>query len=169
MPFSQWNIPAGAFLFCFSLRICYGCARFCCSTFHSVGTLIIGGTIIGAGMFSLPVVMSGAWFLWSSMMLLVTWFCMLLSGLLYLEASLHYPAGSSFNTVTRDLLGRGWNAFNGLSVVFVLGILTYAYISASGAIIQHSLNQLNVGISARMAGLLFTLLVALFIWLGLRW
>lgn len=100
------------------------------------------------------------------MMLLVTWFCMLLSGLLYLEASLHYPAGSSFNTVTRDLLGRGWNAFNGLSVVFVLGILTYAYISASGAIIQHSLNQLNVGISARMAGLLFTLLVALFIWLG---
>ncbi|MFP1592228.1 aromatic amino acid transport family protein [Escherichia coli] len=25
--------------------------------------VIIGGTIIGAGMFSLPVVMSGAWFL----------------------------------------------------------------------------------------------------------
>ncbi|CAO97373.1 tryptophan permease [Erwinia tasmaniensis] len=130
------------------------------------GTLIIGGTIIGAGMFSLPVVMSGAWFAWSSVMLIVTWFCMLLSGLLYLEASLHYPAGASFNTVTRDLLGRGWNAFNGLSVVFVLSILTYAYISASGAIIQHSLNQLNVGISARVAGLLFTLLVALFIWLG---
>ncbi len=27
------------------------------------GVVIIGGTIIGAGMFSLPVVMSGAWFL----------------------------------------------------------------------------------------------------------
>lgn len=26
------------------------------------GAMIIGGTIIGAGMFSLPVVMSGAWF-----------------------------------------------------------------------------------------------------------
>lgn len=130
------------------------------------GSLIISGTIIGAGMFSLPVVMSGAWFVWSSVLLIVTWFCMLLSGLLYLEASLHYPVGASFDTVTRDLLGRGWNLINGLSVVFVLGILTYAYISASGAIIQHSLNQLNVGISARMAGLLFTLLVALFIWLG---
>ncbi|MBK4724796.1 tryptophan permease [Pantoea agglomerans] len=130
------------------------------------GALIISGTIIGAGMFSLPVVMSGAWFAWSSALLIVTWFCMLLSGLLYLEASLHYPVGASFDTVTRDLLGRGWNLINGLSVVFVLGILTYAYISASGAIIQHSLNQLNVGISARMAGLLFTLLVALFIWLG---
>ncbi len=29
------------------------------------GAMIIGGTIIGAGMFSLPVVMSGAWFFWS--------------------------------------------------------------------------------------------------------
>ena len=29
------------------------------------GVVIIGGTIIGAGMFSLPVVMSGAWFFWS--------------------------------------------------------------------------------------------------------
>lgn len=130
------------------------------------GTLIISGTIIGAGMFSLPVVMSGAWFLWSSALLIATWFCMLLSGLLYLEASLHYPAGASFDTVTRDLLGRGWNLINGLSVVFVLGILTYAYISASGAIIQRSLGQLDIDMSARVAGLLFTLLVALFIWLG---
>lgn len=130
------------------------------------GTLIISGTIIGAGMFSLPVVMSGAWFLWSSLLLILTWFCMLLSGLLYLEASLHYPPGASFDTVTRDLLGRGWNLINGLSVVFVLGILTYAYISASGAIIQHSLSQLSVDLSARTAGLLFALLVALFIWLG---
>ena len=30
------------------------------------GVVIIGGTIIGAGMFSLPVVMSGAWFFWSA-------------------------------------------------------------------------------------------------------
>lgn len=130
------------------------------------GTLIISGTIIGAGMFSLPVVMSGAWFLWSSALLIVTWFCMLLSGLLFLEASLHYPAGSSFDTITRDLLGRGWNLVNGLSVAFVLGILTYAYISASGAIIQHTLSQLSLSVSARTAGFAFTLLVAVFIWLG---
>ncbi len=130
------------------------------------GTLIISGTIIGAGMFSLPVVMSGAWFLWSSALLIVTWFCMLLSGLLYLEASLHYPPGASFDTITRDLLGKGWNLMNGLSVAFVLGILTYAYISASGAIIQHTLSQLSLPVSARVAGFAFTLLVAVFIWLG---
>lgn len=130
------------------------------------GSLIISGTIIGAGMFSLPVVMSGAWFMWSSALLVVTWLCMLLSGLLFLEASLHYPAGASFDTITRDLLGRKWNLINGLSVAFVLGILTYAYISASGAIIQRTLGQMDIVMSARSAGFIFTLLVALFIWLG---
>ena len=130
------------------------------------GTLIITGTVVGAGMFSLPVVMSGAWFSWSSAILLLTWLCMLLSGLMFLEASLHYPPGAGFDTLTRDLLGGRWNLLNGASVAFVLGILTYAYISASGAILQHTFAALALPVSARAAGLGFTLLVALFVWLG---
>ncbi|QHM76234.1 Tryptophan-specific transport protein [Mixta theicola] len=130
------------------------------------GTLIITGTVVGAGMFSLPVVMSGAWFSWSAAILLLTWLCMLLSGLMFLEASLHYPTGAGFDTLTRDLLGARWNLLNGASIAFVLGILTYAYISASGAILQHTFAALNLPVSARMAGLGFTLLVALFVWLG---
>ncbi|MCR1567522.1 tryptophan permease [Mixta sp.] len=130
------------------------------------GTLIITGTVVGAGMFSLPVVMSGAWFSWSAAMLLLTWLCMLLSGLMFLEASLHYPTGAGFDTLTRDLLGRRWNLINGASIAFVLGILTYAYISASGAILQHTFASLGMPVSARIAGLGFTLLVALFVWLG---
>lgn len=96
------------------------------------GVVIIGGTIIGAGMFSLPVVMSGAWFFWSMAALVFTWFCMLHSGLMILEANLNYRIGSSFDTITKDLLGKGWNIVNGISIAFVLYILTYAYISASG-------------------------------------
>lgn len=130
------------------------------------GTLIITGTVVGAGMFSLPVVMSGAWFSWSSAILLLTWLCMLLSGLMFLEASLHYPGNAGFDTLTRDLLGRRWNLLNGASILFVLGILTYAYISASGAILQHTFATLAMPVSARAAGLGFTLLVALFVWLG---
>lgn len=77
------------------------------------GVVIIGGTIIGAGMFSLPVVMSGAWFFWSMAALVFTWFCMLHSGLMILEANLNYRIGSSFDTITKDLLGKGWNIVNG--------------------------------------------------------
>ncbi|VFS93534.1 Tryptophan permease [Raoultella planticola] len=83
------------------------------------GVVIIGGTIIGAGMFSLPVVMSGAWFFWSLAALIFTWFCMLHSGLMILEANLNYRIGSSFDTITKDLLGKGWNLVNGLSIAFV--------------------------------------------------
>ncbi|HHP2613074.1 TPA: aromatic amino acid transport family protein, partial [Enterobacter roggenkampii] len=100
------------------------------------GVVIIGGTIIGAGMFSLPVVMSGAWFFWSLAALVFTWFCMLHSGLMILEANLNYRIGASFDTITKDLLDKGWNLVNGLSIAFVLYILTYAYISASGSILH---------------------------------
>jgi len=132
------------------------------------GVMIIGGTIIGAGMFSLPVVMSGAWFFWSMAALVFTWFCMLHSGLMILEANLNYRIGSSFDTVTKDLLGQGWNIINGLSIAFVLYILTYAYISASGSIIHHTLQQMNIGLSARMGGLLFALFVAFIVWLSTK-
>ncbi|MGQ7145192.1 aromatic amino acid transport family protein, partial [Escherichia sp. SS-MK2] len=81
------------------------------------GVVIIGGTIIGAGMFSLPVVMSGAWFFWSMAALIFTWFCMLHSGLMILEANLNYRIGSSFDTITKDLLGKGWNVVNRLPKV----------------------------------------------------
>lgn len=132
------------------------------------GAMIIGGTIIGAGMFSLPVVMSGAWFFWSLLALIFTWFCMLHSGLMILEANLNYHIGASFDTITRDLLGNGWNIINGLTVAFVLYILTYAYISASGSVIQHTFAQMNLAVPARLGGLAFALVVAFIVWLSTK-
>ncbi len=51
--------------------------------------------------------------------------------------NLHYPTGSSFDTIVKDLLGKGWNIINGLSVAFVLYILTYAYITSGGGMVRH--------------------------------
>ena len=84
------------------------------------GVVIIGGTIIGAGMFSLPVVMSGAWFFWSMAALIFTWFCMLHSGLMILEANLNYRIGSSFDTITKDLqrMERGQRHFHCLCALY---------------------------------------------------
>ena len=132
------------------------------------GAMIIGGTIIGAGMFSLPVVMSGAWFFWSLLALIFTWFCMLHAGLMILEANLNYHIGASFDTITKDLLGNGWNIINGLTVAFVLYILTYAYISASGSVIQHTFAQMDLAVPARLGGLAFALVVAFIVWLSTK-
>ncbi len=130
------------------------------------GAMIICGTVVGAGMFTLPVVMAGAWFGWAMVLLLISWGGMLLSGLLFMRVSLTYPPGAGYDTLTKDLLGRGWAALNGLSILFVLGILTYAYISASGPVYQHSISQLGLPISTAEAKVLLTLCVAVVVWLG---
>lgn len=131
------------------------------------GAMIIAGTAVGAGMFSIPIVTSGVWFSGSVALLIYTWFCMLISGLMILEATMNYPAGASFHTVVKDLLGKGWNTLNGLSITFVLYILTYAYISAGGSIIAHTLEGV-FGASQTLSGLVFAIIVAFIVWLSTR-
>ncbi len=70
------------------------------------GVMVIAGTVIGGGMFALPVDLAGAWFFWGAFILIIARFSMLHSGLLLLEANLNYPVGSSFNTITKDLIGN---------------------------------------------------------------
>ena len=91
-----------------------------------------------------------------------------------LEANLHYPTGSSFDTIVKDLLGKGWNIINGLSVAFVLYILTYAYITSGGGITQNLLNQAfgsaesAVDIGRTSGSLIFCFILAAFVWLSTK-
>lgn len=131
------------------------------------GAMIIAGTAVGAGMFSIPMVTSGVWFTGSVILLIYTFICMLLSGLMILEANMNYPAGASFHTMVKDLLGTGWNSINSLSVTFVLYILTYAYISAGSSIITANLSE-HIQIPQAGAGFIFAFIVAFFVWLSTR-
>ncbi len=130
-----------------------------------VGVSIVAGTAVGAGMFSLPVVSSGMWFNWSLLLLVFTWFCMFHSGLMILEANLNFAPGSSFDTFVKDILGHRWNAFNGLTLAFVLYILTYAYISGGGSIVNQTLlNTLDISLPPTLSGLLFALGLSTIVW-----
>ena len=84
------------------------------------------------------------------------------------EANLNYRIGSSFDTITKDLLGKGWNLVNGLSIAFVLYILTYAYISASGSILHHTFSEMSLNVPARLAGLFFAMGVAFIVWMSTK-
>ena len=131
------------------------------------GVMVIAGTVIGGGMFALPVDLAGAWFFWGAFILIIAWFSMLHSGLLLLEANLNYPVGSSFNTITKDLIGNTWNIISGITVAFVLYILTYAYISANGAIISETISM-NFGYHAnpRIVGICTAIFVASVLWIS---
>lgn len=131
------------------------------------GVMVIAGTVIGGGMFALPVDLAGAWFFWGAFILIIAWFSMLHSGLLLLEANLNYPVGSSFNTLTKDLLGKTWNIISGITVAFVLYILTYAYISANGAIISETLSMhSSINIKSEFIGLGTAVFVACILWIS---
>jgi tryptophan-specific transport protein len=133
------------------------------------GALIIAGTAVGAGMFSLPIAFAGMWFNWSLLVLAVTWFFMFHSGLMILEANLNYPVGSSFDTMVKDALGKGWNIVNGLSLAFVLYILDYAYISGGGSIIKQTIfASTGAEVSQKLAGFGFAFFTALVIWFSTR-
>lgn len=132
------------------------------------GAMIIAGTAVGAGMFSIPVMTAGVWFTGSVLLLIYTWFCMYTSGLMILEANLNYPSGSSFHTITKDLLGNGWSVINGLSIAFVLYILTYAYISAGGSMLQENLAARGLNITLAMSGIFFAAVVAVIVWISTK-
>ena len=134
------------------------------------GAMIIAGTAIGAGMLANPTSTAGIWFVGSVIILFYTWFCMTTSGLMLLEANLHYPTGASFDTIVTDLLGKRWNILNGLSVAFVLYILTYAYITSGGSITENAINSLQgeVQISRSIGSLLFCLVLGLFVWFSTK-
>ena len=129
------------------------------------GSMIIAGTAIGAGMLANPTAMSGIWFLGSVILFLIIWGITTLSALMLLETNLHFEKGANFDTITTQLLGKGWNIFNGISVAFTLYILTYAYITSGGSINKSLLNRFvsELPINHTFAALLFCLALALFV------
>ena len=129
------------------------------------GSMIIAGTAIGAGMLANPTAMSGIWFTGSVLLFLFIWGITTLSALMLLEANLHFEKGANFDTITTQLLGRGWNIINGISVAFTLYILTYAYITSGGSITESLFQRFvpSLPINHTFAALLFCLALALFV------
>ena len=132
-----------------------------------LGITIVAGTSVGAGMFALPLVSAGMWFSWSFVLLIVSWFFMYHSSLMILEANLNFDPGASFDTFVKAILGNRWNTLNNISLVFVLYILTYAYISGGGSIVSHMLDStLSISLPPMLAGLCFAFSLAAVVWLG---
>lgn len=131
--------------------------------------MLVAGGAIGAGMFSLPVVSAGMWFPWAIVSLFTVWLVSYLAALLLMETNLLYPPGASFDTFVTDTLGKAWNTATGLSIAFVLYILLYAYFSAGGSIVNHTLDSvfsLSTEFSPRAMSLLFGFTLASIVWIG---
>lgn len=131
------------------------------------GAVIVAGTAIGAGMFSLPVATSGVWFGYSLLLLIVVWYCMYSSALYLLEANLRQPLGASFDSIAEATIGPFGRIINGASVAFLCYILTYAYISGGSSIITYSLAVVDgVSLSPQVASFIFALVLSIVVIIG---
>ena len=129
------------------------------------GAMIAAGTMIGAGMLSLPIASAGMWFGWTVMIMLLTVFFMYITAEQILEVNLGYKPGASFDTLVKDNLGGLWRFVNGFSVAFVLYILLYAYVVGSGSVISNTLgHNFDIAIPRYQSSLIFALLFTGIVW-----
>lgn len=131
------------------------------------GAMIAAGTMIGAGMLSLPIASAGMWFGWTIVIMLITVLFMYVTAEQILEVNLGYDPGSSFDTLVKNNLGNTWRIINGFSVAFVLYILLYAYVVGSGSVISDTLSNLEknpIDIPRYISSLIFALLFTAIVW-----
>lgn len=135
--------------------------------FH--GVVLVTSATIGAGIFSLPIVSAGMWFPWAIACLFAVWLLSYLGALFLLEATLVYPRGASFYTIVKGTLGDRWNLANSIGQAFLMYILLYAYISAGGNIVNHTLASITGGespIPQNISSVLFAAFFAALTWFG---
>ena len=133
------------------------------------GSVIVGGTAIGAGMFALPVSTSGMWFGYSLLMMIAVWYCMYSAGLYLLEANLRFPLGASFDSMAQKTFGKSGRIINNIAVGFVLYIITYAYVSGGSSIVSVTLaSSTGISVSQPVASLIFAVVLSAIVMLGAK-
>ncbi|SUO95741.1 Tryptophan permease [Suttonella ornithocola] len=134
------------------------------------GVGIVTGTTVGAGMLAIPTATAGLWFGKSLCVFIITWFMMMITGLMILEAGQYFPKRAHFQTIVRAVLGQKWAIINSLSLAFVLYLLVYAYISVGGDLTAHSIEQISGQAMPLWAGqLIFFGVLGLVVWLSHQW
>ena len=101
-------------------------------------TLIIIGTVIGAGMLALPIVGSAVGFAVASIMLIIIWAIMTVTGLLTLEVNLAFTEyENSLGTMAAKTLGVTGKIMTWLCTLLLLYALTAAYITGGASLLTN--------------------------------
>ena len=99
------------------------------------GGLLIAGTTIGAGMLGLPLVTAEAGFIPAVVVTVLVWALMLLTGLLYMEATLWCQDGANILSISEKYLGTFGKVICGVLFTFLYYSLMIAYFAAG---VHHS-------------------------------
>lgn len=101
-------------------------------------TLIIIGTMIGAGMLALPIISAEVGFVTAAIMLTIIWSIMTVTGLLTLEVNLAFAEyGNSLGTMAFRTIGFSGKILSWACTLLLLYSLTAAYISGNASLLTN--------------------------------
>lgn len=130
------------------------------------GILLVTGTCVGAGILALPIVTGFSGFLPSMVINTLCWLFMLLTGLLFLEATLWMHEGSNVLSMASRFFGpMGW-WIGGLSFLFLYYCLQVSYIAGGTPIFVSQLESMGVGLSGYSAYVAFACAFGIIVFLG---
>ncbi len=131
--------------------------------------LLVAGTCIGGGMLALPDVTGVGGFFPSVAIIFLCWIMMTLTGLYLIEATLWFPAGAHYLSLSRNLLGRGGESVSWILYLFVCYASLIAYTAEGGGIISDVLSHANGFVFSKGVGAFaFLILFGFVIDLGAR-
>lgn len=119
------------------------------------GMLLITGTCVGAGMLGLPGITGPSGALPAFTVTTACFLVMLLTGLLFLEATLWLPEHANLISITGKILGRWGKWISVLFFIFLYYCLMVAYISGGSPLLPIA-----------YSGIIFPLIFALLIFFG---
>jgi tyrosine-specific transport protein len=123
------------------------------------GILLVAGTTIGAGMLALPLVTGFAGFIPTVCLFLIYWCYMTFTAFLMLEVNLWLGERVNLITMARKTLGRGGETVAWITYLFLLYLLTTAYLAGGGPILIDFITTLTGIQLPPWAGVLPLLLV----------
>lgn len=99
------------------------------------GALLVAGTTIGAGMLALPVVTGLAGFVPTVCLFAVYWLYMTTTAFLMLEVNLWLGENVNLITMAKKTLGKAGQIVSWVTYLFLLYLLTTAYLAGGGPIV----------------------------------
>ena len=132
-------------------------------------TLLISGTMLGAGMLALPLISAGLGIGYTTLLLVVVWLVMTYTGLMMLEVCLNYPVGTGFDAIAESLYGKKGKWIVNGSLLLLLYSLSCAYISGGSSAYRNIINSyFHLSVSSHTVAIGFTVLIGLIVFISTR-
>ncbi|KOE62865.1 aromatic amino acid transporter [Aggregatibacter actinomycetemcomitans] len=130
-------------------------------------TLLVAGTMIGAGMLAMPLTSAGIGFSFTLLLLLGLWGLLTFTALLFVELYQTAPSDAGIGTLAEQYFGRPGRIIATAVLIIFLYALIAAYISGGGSLLADTLPTIaDKDTTGKIAVLIFTLFFGMFIIIG---